>query len=42
MPKSQLHEVKKKKNYAVLLALAAFVLVVFFVSIIRMKQGLGG
>lgn len=31
------HEKQKKKNYAVLLALLAFVVTVFFVSIIRMK-----
>jgi hypothetical protein len=30
---------QKKKNYAVLLALLAFVVTVFFVSIIRMKGG---
>lgn len=38
-PHSELHEKKKKKNYAVLLALLAFMITVFFVSIIRMKGG---
>ena len=37
MPHSPLHEKQKKKNYAILLALLAFVATVFFVSIIRMK-----
>jgi hypothetical protein len=39
MPRSPLHEKQKKKNYAVLFALLAFVVTVFFVSIIRMKGG---
>lgn len=39
MPHSELHEKKKKKNYAVFLALVAFMAVVFVVSIIRMKGG---
>jgi hypothetical protein len=39
MPRSELHEKKKKKNYAVFLALVAFMAVVFIVSIIRMKGG---
>lgn len=42
MPHSQLHQQKKKKNIAVFLAVIAFMVVVFFVSIIRMKQGVGG
>jgi hypothetical protein len=37
MPRSPLHEKQKKKNYAVLLALVAFMVTVFFVSVIRMK-----
>lgn len=37
MPHSPLHEKQKKKNYAVLLALLAFIITIFFVSIIRMK-----
>ena len=37
MPRSPLHEKQKKKNYAILFALLAFMLTVFFVSIIRMK-----
>ena len=37
MPHSPLHEKQKKKNYAILLALLAFVATVFFVSIIRMR-----
>lgn len=37
MPLDPLHEKQKKKNYAVLFALLAFVAVIFFVSIIRMK-----
>lgn len=39
MPYSELHEKKKKKNYAILLALTVFALTVFAVSIIRMKGG---
>lgn len=39
MPKSELHQRKKARNYAVFAAIAAFVLVVFFVTIIRMKMG---
>lgn len=42
MPHSDLHKQKKKKNIAVFLAVVAFMVVVFFVSIIRMKQGVGG
>lgn len=37
MPRGSLHEKQKKKNYAILAALLAFVVTVFFVSIIRMK-----
>lgn len=39
MPRSELHEKKKKKNYAVFFAIIAFMAVVFVVSIIRMKGG---
>lgn len=39
MPRGELHEKKKKKNYAVFFALIAFMVLVFFVSIIRMKGG---
>ncbi len=42
MPHSDLHQKKKIKNYAILAALVLFMLTVFFVSIIRMKQGMGG
>jgi len=37
MPHGPMHEKQKKKNYAILLALLAFVVTVFFVSIIRMQ-----
>lgn len=37
MPESPVHKKQKRKNYAVLLAILAFVVTVFFVSIIRMK-----
>ena len=37
MPLDPLHEKQKKKNYAIFLAILAFALTVFFVSIIRMK-----
>lgn len=40
MPKSPLHDQKRKKNYAILAAILIFMLTVFFVSIIRMKQGM--
>lgn len=39
MPLGPLHDKQKKKNYAILLALLAFIVTVFFVSIIRMKGG---
>jgi hypothetical protein len=39
MPHSELHERKKKKNYAVFLSVIAFIVVLFFASIIRMKGG---
>lgn len=39
MPPSDLHKKKRAKNYAILAALLAFVVTVFFVSIIRMKGG---
>jgi len=39
MPHSELHQRKKSKNYAVLAALIAFIITIFFVSIIRMKGG---
>lgn len=32
-----MHDRQKRKNYAILFALLAFVAIVFFVSIIRMK-----
>ncbi len=40
MPHSNLHKQKKIKNYAVFLSVIAFMVVVFFVSIIRMKMGI--
>lgn len=39
MPLSPLHEKKKAKNYAVLLAIVVFAVVIFAVSIIRMSGG---
>jgi hypothetical protein len=39
MPHGPMHDRQKKKNYAILLAILAFVATVFFVSIIRMKGG---
>ncbi len=42
MPRSDLHDKKKKKNYAVFFALIAFMAVIFVVSIIKMKIGMGG
>jgi hypothetical protein len=35
--KRPVHEKQKKKNYAIFLAIIAFVITVFFVSVIRMK-----
>jgi hypothetical protein len=40
MPKSELHKVKFKKNLAVLAAVVVFMLIVFFVTIIRLKAGM--
>ena len=39
MTNTPIHDKQKKKNYAVLAALVAFMVTVFFVSIIRMKGG---
>jgi hypothetical protein len=39
MPRGPLHEQKKPKNLAVFFAVIAFVVVIFAVSIIRMKGG---
>jgi hypothetical protein len=39
MPHSELHKKKRKKNWAIFLALMAFMATVFFVTIIRMKGG---
>jgi hypothetical protein len=39
MPHSELHEKKKNRNYAVLAAVLCFVVILFVVSIIRMKGG---
>jgi hypothetical protein len=39
MPHGPLHDKKRKKNYAILLAILAFIAIVYFVSIIRMKGG---
>lgn len=36
---SEVHRRKRTKNYAILFALAAFFLLVYFVSIIRMSGG---
>jgi hypothetical protein len=36
MPHSDLHEKKKKKNYAVLIALAAFIALVWAVTMLKM------
>ena len=37
MIKKTVHEKQKNKNYAVFFALAAFVVVVFFVTIVKLK-----
>ncbi len=39
MPVGEQHERQKKKNYTVLALIVIFVVVVFCVSIIRMKVG---
>jgi len=39
MPHSELHKRKKSRNYAILVALFAFIATVFFVTVIRMKGG---
>ena len=39
MPHTELHNRKKLKNYAVLAAILIFMATVFFVTLIRVKQG---
>ena len=39
MQHSDLHKKKKAKNYAVLAAIVVFMLTIFFVTIIRIKEG---
>jgi hypothetical protein len=39
MSDSPVHDKQRKKNYAIFLAIIAFVVVIFFVSLIRMKGG---
>lgn len=39
MPRGSLHEKKKAKNIAVALAIAAFAVTIFCVTLIRMKGG---
>lgn len=39
MPLADLHQKKKTRNYAVLAAVLCFVVILFVVSIIRMKGG---
>lgn len=41
MPVSELHKKKLKKNIAVLLAVVCFMVIVFFVTVIRIQTGLG-
>jgi predicted nucleic acid-binding Zn ribbon protein len=40
MPIDDLHKRKRKKNIAVLLAIIAFMVIVFFVTMIRIKAGM--
>lgn len=40
MPITDLHKKKKFKNFAVLAAIVVFMLIVFAVTIIRLKQGM--
>lgn len=40
MPITDLHKRKLKKNVAVALAIVAFMVIVFFVTVIRIKAGL--
>lgn len=40
MPVSELHKKKLKKNIAVLLAVVGFMVIVFFVTVIRIKTGI--
>lgn len=39
MPINELHARKKKKNIAVLAAVVAFMVVVFLVTVVRLKAG---
>ncbi len=38
MPIEPLHEKKKKKNYAVFFALIGLVVIIFFVTLVRLKE----
>lgn len=40
MPHSELHKRKRMKNFAVLGAIILFMVIVFFVTVIRLKMGL--
>ena len=40
MPRSKLHAKKKYKNIAVFLAVVGLMLVIYFVTVIRIKAGL--
>ncbi len=39
MPVSELHKKKFKKNVAVAMAVVAFMVIVFFVTVVRIKAG---
>lgn len=39
MPHSDLHKKKKQKNIAVFLAVICFMLIIYFVTVIRIKAG---
>ena len=40
MPIGELHKKKRAKNFAVLFAIVVFILVIFAVTVIRLKAGI--
>lgn len=41
MPLSELHKTKRKKNLVILAAIVAWIVVIFAVTMVRLKSGTG-